>query len=748
MELTNLKKEKQWVNWNYSGDTKVPISPQNEKTGTNDKYANTWGTFEQAKNNTKANGIGLIFKNGICGIDIDKRDINDPIVQDIFNLMDTYTEYSPSGKGFHILFTVDMNKLPEDLQEMYYQKNPHNKIECYISGITNRYFTFTENAVIDKPINERTEQLLTFLEKYMKRQNTNTIQNEESDNLEEICKSIIDIILASKQMGKFSRLFYNGAIQDYNGDESSADMALCNILAFYCGEDFELIDKLFCESQLYRKKWDRIDYKYNTITKAISNCNGNFYKHGINIRLVNKLKRISPEKSYSLNDIGISELFSKTYQNQIVYNATARQWYFFNGKVWVEDIGTMITLQKMKEFSKALLTYAPLIEDDATRESFVKYINRLGNLKTRETIVKDSRDKMYVYQTDFDKDKNLFNCQNGTLNLATFEFLPHTPTNFLSKISNVVYEPQAQCPTFKKFMNEIMQDNTEKITYLQKALGYSLTCSTKEETCFILYGKTTRNGKGTLTDTISYMLGDYAMTAMPETLSLKKFKDSTRASGDIARLNGCRFLNISEPSQQMVIDSALLKTLLGRDKVTARHLQQREFEFYPIFKLFINCNYLPIIDDNTVFSSSRVNVITFDKHFSQNEQDKHLKDKLKNQNEISGIFNWCLEGLKKYIQEGLTPPTEIEQATYDYERSNDKFTLFFNKELVKSNKNNVTLSCVYDRYRNWCSQNKLLPLDKSKIKEKLKQKHILKEKGTVNGKTFSNVIIGYELKHN
>lgn len=747
MKLETLKSQKQWVNWNYKGNTKIPISVLGKSTGTNTEYKNTWGTYEQAQNNKNASGIGLILTNGICGIDIDKRDLNDTMTQDIFNIMDTYTEYSPSGNGFHILFTVDIEKLPQNLLEKYYQKNAHNHIECYISGLTNRFFTYTENVIIDKPINERTEQLLVFLEKYMLR-NTPTTQNPQNQDLENSCNSITDIIMSSKQAGKFLRLYFDGDIREYNGDESSADMALCNILAFYCGEDFELIDTLFSKSKLYRPKWNRTDYKHNTITKAIENCNGNFYKNGINIRLVNKLKTFVAEKSCSLNDIGISELFAKVYENQILYNANAKQWYYFNGKVWVEDIGTMITLQKMKEFSKALLAYATQITDETIRKPFVDYVNKLGNLKLRETVIKDSRDKMCKYQTDFDKDINLFNCQNGTFNLATYEFLTHNPKDLLSKISNVEYEPKAKCPTFKKFINEIMQGNTSKIEYLQKALGYSLTTDTSQETCFILYGKTTRNGKGTLTDTISYMLGDYAITAMPETLSLKKWKDSTRASGDIARLNGCRFLNISEPSQQMVVDSALLKTLLGRDKITARHLQQREFEFYPIFKLFINCNYLPIIEDNTVFTSNRINVITFDRHFKAYEQDKHLKEKLKNPSEISGIFNWCLEGLNKYRQEGLIPPQEIKDATLNYGRSNDKFTLFFNEQLTKSNKNNVTLSSVYDRYCQWCSTNNFMPLEKAKIKEKLTQRNILKNKATVNGRTTSNVVIGYELKQN
>lgn len=746
MKLEELKNNPQWVNWIYKGTKKVPLSSKNQRTGTNKQYQNTWDTFEQVKANTKADGIGLILTNGICGIDIDERDLDDPILQDTLNLMDTYTEYSPSGNGFHLLFTVDMSQIPNDILSKYYQKNPHNKIECYISGLTNRFFTFTENVIVDKPINERTEELLTFLDRYMQRQKTPT-ESESSEELESSCQYILDIISKSEKDEKFNKLYFKGDISQYNDDESSADMALCCILAFYCGEDFELIDSLFCNSKLYRTKWDRIDYKYNTITKAIDFCNGNFYRNGINFRLLETLKKLTPEKRYAQNDIGMSELFSDVYQSQLRYNVTSRQWCYFNGKVWKEDTGAMITLQKMKELSKALIVYGSSITDDSRRGHFVKFVNQLGNYNVRDKVVKDSRTRSYIEQNDFDKNKDLFNCKNGTLNLRTFEFTQHNPNDLLSKISNVVYDPKKSCSTFTKFVNEIMQNNENKVNFLQTIFGYSLTSDTSQETCFILYGPSSRNGKSTLMDTISYMLGDYATTTMPETLSQKKNKDSTKASSDIARLDGCRLLNISEPPQQMIIDSALLKTLLGKDKISARYMYKEFFEFYPMFKVFINTNYLPTIDDNTVFDSGRVNVITFDRHFSANEQDKNLKNKLKNQDEISGIFNWCLEGLKTYRKEGLEIPEEVENATSMYELSNDKFNQFLLQELVESD-DNVTLHDFYYRYCQWCKKNNVPGQSKKEIKEKLIKRNMFAEQARVERVTRQNVIIGYKLTQN
>ncbi len=97
----------------------------------------------------------------------------------------------------------------------------------------------------------------------------------------------------------------------------------------------------------------------------------------------------------------------------------------------------------------------------------------------------------------------------------------------------------------------------------------------------------------------------------------------------------------------MLINTELIKSLTGRDKITARMLYGKEFEFVPQFKLYINTNYLPRIIDDTIFASNRINVIEFNKHFSEEEQDKTLKSKLREPDNLSGILNWFLLGWKR-----------------------------------------------------------------------------------------------------
>ncbi len=139
-------------------------------------------------------------------------------------------------------------------------------------------------------------------------------------------------------------------------------------------------------------------------------------------------------------------------------------------------------------------------------------------------------------------------------------------------------------------------------------------------------------------------------SALIKTLSgndrIKKYKSSGGASEELARLAGSRYVSVSEPSEDMVLNSALIKTLSGNDRITARYLYENSFEFTASFKLWINTNHLPSIPDDTVFKSGRVQLIPFNRHFKQSEQDRGLKARLTERENISGAFNWCMKGFQ------------------------------------------------------------------------------------------------------
>lgn len=456
--------------------------------------------------------------------------------------------------------------------------------------------------------------------------------------------------------------------------------------------------------------------------------------------LQNILVSLNAARRFETNDKGFGALFSEVFKDKHRYNPSRKDFMLYDGKRWIDDIEGLAARADAKLLSDALLQYGSSLGDT----DYLKSVTALCNIRNRNNMLQDSKDVYYFSNEDLDKNDYLLNVQNGTLDLNGKEpvFTAHDPDMLLSKICNVEYNPTASCKEWEKFLLEIMQDDTEKIKYLQKIAGLSLTGNTQEETCFILYGSTTRNGKSTLCETLIYLLGDYALTMKPESLAVKQNIDSRQASGDIARLAGCRFCNASEPPKRMLFDTALLKSLLGRDSITARHLHQREFSFIPKFKLVINTNYLPTIVDDTVFSSGRINVISFDRHFEPEEQDKHLKDKLRNKDELSGILNWCIDGLRLYREEGLKAPAAVVSATETYRTDSDKIGNFIKDCLEKTGKNSSVKS-IYELYDKWCSDNGFGIENKGNFIAELKSKGIYASSGTVGGKTVKNIVKGY-----
>lgn len=454
------------------------------------------------------------------------------------------------------------------------------------------------------------------------------------------------------------------------------------------------------------------------------------------------LKEMHAEQ-YETTDKGFGRLFAEVFKNQHRYNPSRKDFMRYDGKRWVDDIEGLSARKSGKLLSDALVRYAVNVDADG---KYLKAVTPLCNLRNRDAMLKDSRDIHYFTNEQLDTNDYLLNLQNGTLDLSENapRFREHDPDLLLSKICNVEYDPAAVCNEWEKFLLEIMQGDRDKIRYLQKIAGLSLTGNTQEETCFILYGSTTRNGKSTFCETLIYLLGDYALTMKPETLAVKQNLDSRQASGDVARLAGCRFVNASEPPKRMLFDTALLKSLLGRDSITARHLHQREFEFIPKFKLVINTNYLPTITDDTVFSSGRINVISFDRHFEPHEQDKHLKDRLREKRELSGILNWCIEGLRLYRKEGLEPPEAVRSATNSYRTDSDKIGNFINECLNKTGRNSKAKD-IYDAYAKWCDDNGYGCENKGNFFSELKGKGLFAASGTVDGKTARNIVRGYTL---
>lgn len=459
--------------------------------------------------------------------------------------------------------------------------------------------------------------------------------------------------------------------------------------------------------------------------------------------IVEWLKSKNAIKAFPHDDIGSARILSDIFGKTCRYNATASEWYEFNGQHWAIDLGGLRVRNMTKILAKGLIKYAALESGDD--DKYLRYATSWNDHRKRDAIVKDARDLNFFKNEECDRDKYLLNCKNGVLALHKdrVEFARHDPDLLITKMANVRYDPDKSCERWERFVEEVMQGVQGKIRYLQKLYGICLTGDTSLEKMWFLYGKETRNGKSTAIEVLLALLGTYAISIRAETLALKNNTDSRVANSDIAKLAGMRLAVAPEPQKRMPLDTALLKSMTGRDTISARFLYQSEFQFKPEFKLLCNTNFLPVTNDTTIFKSGRVKVIPFDRHFAEDEQDETLKDKLSTEDALSGVLNWCIEGWMLFCKEGLDEPEDVRTATVEYANSADKIQNFINDCLVEREGCNIAIKDLYEKYGEWCKENGFHTENKRSFVEDVKSKNIYKASGTVNGMTVRNVVWGY-----
>jgi putative DNA primase/helicase len=183
-------------------------------------------------------------------------------------------------------------------------------------------------------------------------------------------------------------------------------------------------------------------------------------------------------------------------------------------------------------------------------------------------------------------------------------------------------------------------------------------------------------------------------------------KNSSAPSDDIARIAGTRLLVTAEPKQGMILDVAKIKQLTGGDRILARFLHENSFEFVPSCSIFFNANHKMRVLDNTLFSSDRLDLIEFTRHFSREERDTSLKQQFTTETAQSAIMNWILDGLFLYRKERLIPPEQVQNATDQYAQESDKFTQFANDCIeAAADSEYFTLAAAYDRFKVWTKEN-------------------------------------------
>lgn len=430
---------------------------------------------------------------------------------------------------------------------------------------------------------------------------------------------------------------------------------------------------------------------------------------------------------FNLTDLGNAERFIHYHGLNLLYCRAWKSWLIWEGTHWqVDDTGAI------ERWAKETVRKIPLevdqVQSKRLKKAIAKHAHRAEMAARIEAMIRLARSELVVVvkPDEFDSNPYLLNCLNYTINLQTDEYLPHDREFRLMKQVNAEFDPQATCPTWLAFLDRIMDGNENLLTFLQRAVGYSLTGQTSEQVVFFLHGKG-RNGKSTFLELLRYLLADYSLNTPTSTIMRRS--DGTGAiNNDVARLRGARLVTAVETEENQYLAESTLKSLTGQDSITARYLFSEFFEFKPEFKLWLACNHKPIISGTDIGIWRRIRMIPFTVTIPDDEIDMLLPEKLKA--EASGIFNWALAGCEMWQAQGLGMPAEIKQAGQEYRSEMDSLALFFDDCCFVSPNVISTAASLYEAFQKWAAENGERPLTQRTFGGKLTERGFVRRRGT------------------
>ena len=453
---------------------------------------------------------------------------------------------------------------------------------------------------------------------------------------------------------------------------------------------------------------------------------------------------------------GDAELFMKEQRGQLCLDRASGKWFLWTGTQWKED--------KKGEHQRRLDDVAKIyqealilkqIEANAKRsageksaaqdiESLInrlrERISNLGKSPWQKNFVEQAatgEDSLAITGDEWDANPDRLGVANGVLELdwqaATVTFRPAQPGDFIRTTIPASWpgadgthgiadlDALATSPCFQKFLDDICGGDQDKINYLHTVLGYALTGKVTEHAFFILHGPEGRNGKTTLMNVLSDVLGELVSPINVEMLLKQAYtRPADAASPALKALKGKRMVWCAESDEGRKLSSSEVKRLTGGDILNARGLYREQASFRPTHTLFMLTNPLPDMDINDAALKERIKVVPFDQRYiddpkrpHEHQKDPDLKNKFNK--ESAQILAWLVQGALIYGRSNKLPECPaVVKATQRYFASRDVVGRFVEECCFDSPGSKIKASDAYKAFQQWC-EDEGIQADSSKV---------------------------------
>lgn len=697
--MQELKGQQIWMLWRFEirkeKRTKVPRSAlDGGPSGSDESWSHTWVTYDEAvyaRDTYGMDGVGFKIPDGYFFLDVDHRDLDDPLVQKLLTRFDSYAERSVSGGGIHIYGHCVTSLIPTStdangrvkLDRAYYMKNPHNGVELYYGGITNRFAVFTGNVIWGKPLRDCTEALLATLDEDMRRQ-----EKPAEKKLAKSHDAVFDVVgnlLRQGNADKFRKLYQDGDFSDY-GSQSEADCALCAMIAFRTGPDPDMIDRVFRASALMREKWEREDYREATIQKGIEACNGTFH-------------RSKMEHPYFIrfNDDGeayvVPALLARYVRENVKYllvrdsGKQALLKYVYDGgvyKLYAEDMFKGVIKGFVEEYDPELVKMRVITE-------------------AYQQIITDLQ---YIGQEELDACETLINFSNCLLRVDArgMTTVPHTPSIYSTiQIPCRWTGKPSPTPVFDRYLHTLTNGDKAVEQLLLEFIGACISnvkgWRMKKALFLVGAGDT---GKSQLKSLVERLLGKENFIG----IDLKEIE----ARFGTGAIYGTRLAGSSDMSFLTVDELKTFKKITGGDSLFAEFKGQQGFQYTYNGLLWFCMNRLPKFGgDDGQWVYNRIMVVDCPNVIPLEKQDKELLDKM--YAERDGIVFKAITALQTVITNGyrFSEPESVTAARQKYKDTNSTVVSFFEECMCLWPQGKIVRHCttgrIYKVYQAWCREN-------------------------------------------
>lgn len=448
-------------------------------------------------------------------------------------------------------------------------------------------------------------------------------------------------------------------------------------------------------------------------------------------------------KCFDADELGDSLLYNRLHRGQFICNEISEDWMKYVGPHWEIDYMQSDSKAAIENVVGLYLEHilAPVLErlekldegEDgykeqkkmiiAQRKIILSRITTLRRNGFRNSLLKSAvsnGDPIKIGYKDLDTNPYLFPTKNGVYDLEHDKFTPGgDPEHYITVECPTTYDvsKKSKCPEWEKYISEILGDDEEVVRYMQQVLGYSMSGLQEEHIFIVLYGPHGRNGKGTLINVLSKVVGPLVSKINTELLMDQRFGRSANApSPEIMDIKGKRIIWSSETKKGASFAHDQVKVFSGGDPLKGRGLNDKPMtQFDPTHLLFLLCNDLPKAPPDDDAFWARLRVITFLFSYQDECTEKHHKpvDKKLMQRliaEAPGILQWLFDGFADWRENGMQTPKKVLKDSLNYRQHEDDLQEWMDtncsidkEDHAKTNRTSSTL--LYGNFYAWWEAN-------------------------------------------